>query len=164
MVTDAHPSGSKPRESGGTRPEISVGLLNRFQEFVYLIVALLLALAAFGVIYGTAKELVEGILDGDGTIGMGLRLLDRVLLLLIVAELLHTLSLVLYEGAISAEPFLLVGLIAVVRRVVVVTAQIEQAPGPPPNGQLLELGVLAGLALAFGAAIYLLRRGTAEEQ
>jgi uncharacterized membrane protein (DUF373 family) len=163
-VTDAHPSGSKPRESGGTRPEISVGLLNRFQEFVYLIVALLLALAAFGVIYGTAKELVEGILDGDGTIGMGLRLLDRVLLLLIVAELLHTLSLVLYEGAISAEPFLLVGLIAVVRRVVVVTAQIEQAPGPPPNGQLLELGVLAGLALAFGAAIYLLRRGTADEQ
>jgi hypothetical protein len=71
---------------------------------------------------------------------------------------------VLYEGAISAEPFLLVGLIAVVRRVVVVTAQIEQAPGPPPNGQLLELGVLAGLALAFGAAIYLLRRGTADEQ
>jgi uncharacterized membrane protein (DUF373 family) len=163
-VTDAHPSGSKPRESGGTRPEISVGLLERFQEFVYLIVALLLALAAFGVIYGTAKELVEGILDGDGTIGMGLRLLDRVLLLLIVAELLHTLSLVLYEGAISAEPFLLVGLIAVVRRVVVVTAQIEQAPGPPPNGQLLELGVLAGLALAFGAAIYLLRRDTGHEE
>jgi uncharacterized membrane protein (DUF373 family) len=139
-------------------------LLKRFQELVYLIVALLLALAAFGVIYGTAKELVEGILDGEGSIQMGLRLLDRVLLLLIVAELLHTLYIVLGEGEISAEPFLLVGLIAVVRRVVVLTAHIEQAPGPPPNGLLLELGVLAGLALAFGAAIYLLRRGTVQGQ
>ncbi|HEY0316777.1 MAG TPA: phosphate-starvation-inducible PsiE family protein [Solirubrobacterales bacterium] len=140
-----------------------MGILKRFQQLVYLIVAVLLGLAAFGVIYGTTKELVEGVLDGEGAIQMGLRLLDRVLLLLIVAELLHTLSIVLYEGEISAEPFLLVGLIAVVRRVVVVTAHIEQAPGPPPNGLLLELGVLAGLALAFGAAIYLLRRGTARE-
>jgi uncharacterized membrane protein (DUF373 family) len=160
-VTDAHPSGSEPPESGDPHAEISVGILKRFQQLVYLIVAVLLALAAFGVIYGTTKELVDGVLDGEGAIQMGLRLLDRVLLLLIVAELLHTLSIVLYEGEISAEPFLLVGLIAVVRRVVVVTAHIEQAPGPPPNGLLLELGVLAGLALAFGAAIYLLRRGTA---
>lgn len=69
----------------------------------------------------------------------------------------------LYEGEIFAEPFLLVGLIAVVRRVVVVTAQVEQTSGRPLTNLLLELGVLAALALAFGAAIFLLRRGTAHE-
>jgi hypothetical protein len=54
----------------------------------------------------------------------------------------------------------LIGLIAVVRRVVVITAKVEQIPsGQQLHNFLLELGVLAGLALAFGAAIYLLRKG-----
>jgi hypothetical protein len=43
---------------------------------------------------------------------------------------------------------------------VVITAKVEQIPsGQPLHNFLLELGVLAGLALAFGAAIYMLRRG-----
>ena len=44
-----------------------------------------------------------------------------------------------------------------------ITAKIEQIPsGQQLHNFLLELGVLAGLALAFGAAIYLLRRGEAQ--
>ena len=63
---------------------------------------------------------------------------------------------------VPIEPFLLIGLIAVVRRVVVITAKVEQIPsGQELHNFLLELGVLAGLALAFGAAIYLLRRSGA---
>jgi hypothetical protein len=68
----------------------------------------------------------------------------------------------LYQGRIFAEPFLLIGLIAVVRRVVVVTASVEHIPsGRALTNLLLELGVLAALAVAFGAAIYLLRQSAA---
>lgn len=50
------------------------------------------------------------------------------LLLLIIAELLYTLQLVVARGEIATEPFLFIGIIAVVRRVVVITAEIEKLP------------------------------------
>jgi uncharacterized membrane protein (DUF373 family) len=140
-----------------------MGSLDLVQEVVYIIVGLLLVIAAVAVTVGTVEELINSFREATDPVAVGLLVLDRILLLLIVAELLHTLQIVLYEGDIYAEPFLLVGLIAVVRRVVVVTAQVEQGSGRALTNLLLELGMLALLALAFGAAIYLLRRGAPRE-
>ncbi|HEY7255155.1 MAG TPA: phosphate-starvation-inducible PsiE family protein [Solirubrobacterales bacterium] len=142
-----------------TRPELVLKGIDVVEEVVYLVVGALLVVAAVAVTVGTIEGLVNGIEGGDDPVTIGLLVLDRILLLLIVAELLHTLRIVLYRGEIYAEPFLLIGLIAVVRRVVVVTAQVETTSGRPLTNLLLELGILAALALAFGAAIYLLRRG-----
>lgn len=134
------------------------------EKSVYIAVGVMLAVAAILVLAGTVSGLVNAVDDGGDTVQVGLQVLDRLLLLLIIAELLHTLRLVIDEGEIQAEPFLLIGLIAVVRRVVVVTANIEQLPaGEALRNFLLELGILGGLALAFGGAIYLLRRGAAHE-
>ncbi len=145
-----------------SRSEAVTGGIGWVQEIIYIAVGVLLAIAGILVIVGTVDGVIKGIEANDDAVQIGLQVLDRVLLLLIVAELLHTLALVLYEGEIHAEPFLLIGLIAVVRRVVVITAKVEQIPsGQELHNFLLELGVLAGLALAFGAAIYLLRRGEA---
>jgi uncharacterized membrane protein (DUF373 family) len=140
-----------------------MGSLDLVQEGVYIVVGLLLVIAAIAVTVGTVEELIDSFGEVTDPVAVGLLVLDRILLLLIVAELLHTLRIVLYEGDIYAEPFLLVGLIAVVRRVVVVTAQVEQSSGRALTNLLLELGMLALLALAFGAAIYLLRRGAPRE-
>ncbi len=140
-----------------------MGSLDLVQEVVYIVVGLLLVLAAIAVTVGTVEELINSFGEATDPVAVGLLVLDRILLLLIVAELLHTLRIVLYEGNIYAEPFLLVGLIAVVRRVVVVTAQVEQSQGQELTNLLLELGMLALLALAFGAAIFLLRRGAPDE-
>ncbi|MGA9858031.1 MAG: phosphate-starvation-inducible PsiE family protein [Solirubrobacteraceae bacterium] len=76
---------------------------------------------------------------------MGVVLLDRILLTLIVAELLHTLGYVVLRGEIVVEPFLFVGLIAVVRRILIVTAELERqaSGGRALTNQLLELGLLA---------------------
>jgi Phosphate-starvation-inducible E family len=81
--------------------------------------------------------------------------------MLIVAELLHTLRFVVLRGTIIVEPFLFVGLIAVVRRVLIVTAELENnAPaGRALTNQLLPLGLLGFLALALAVAIFLVRRG-----
>jgi uncharacterized membrane protein (DUF373 family) len=94
-------------------------------------------------------------------VNIGVVLLDHILLTLIVAELLHTLRFVVLRGEIVVEPFLFVGLIAVVRRILIVTAELErQAPGGRAlTNQLLELGLLGGLTLALAIAIYLVRRG-----
>jgi uncharacterized membrane protein (DUF373 family) len=89
-----------------------------------------------------------------------LAILDRVLLVFILVELLYTTRIIRQEhGIIIAEPFLLVGLIAVVRRILLVTAQIEEARGTQEFQNLLaELGVMAGLVVVLTSALFLIRR------
>src|SRR5579862_6106372 len=87
-------------------------------------------------------------------------ILDRILLTLIIAELVYTPRFVLRTHEIAAEPFLFIGLIAVVRRILIVTAQFERAPvaGRALTNLLLELGLLGFLALALAIALALIHR------
>ena len=131
------------------------------EEALYITVGLLLLAAAVLVLVGTISGLVSSIRAHHSAVDIGVILLDRILLTLIVAELLHTLRFVVLRGEIVVEPFLFVGLIAVVRRILILTAELErQAPGGRAlTNQLLELGLLGVLTLALAIAIYLVRRG-----
>ncbi|MGH3146623.1 MAG: hypothetical protein ACRDTR_12575, partial [Rubrobacter sp.] len=60
---------------------------------------------------------------------------------------------------VRAGPFLLIGLIAVIRRILAVTASIEQSLGTPQFRDLLyELGVLTVLVVALAVALYFVWR------
>jgi uncharacterized membrane protein (DUF373 family) len=133
------------------------------EEALYVIVGVMLLAAAVMVLVGTVSGLVSSIRDHQSAVNIGVVLLDRILLTLIVAELLHTLRIVVLRGEIVVEPFLFVGLIAVVRRILIVTAELEgQAPGGRAlTNQLLELGLLSVLALALAGAVFLVRRSGA---
>lgn len=133
---------------------------------LYLVVGLLLLAAGLLILYDTAEGFVQGLQGDEDGAELGLRILDRVLLLLIIAELLYTLQLVIYRGEIAAEPFLFIGIIAVVRRVVVITAETEKLPddGRALTNFLIELGLLSLLVIAFGVAIYLIRRSATRER
>ena len=113
----------------------------------------------------TVTGLIDAIKTHQNAVNTGVVVLDRVLLILIVAELLHTLRFVVLRGQIAVEPFLFVGLIAVVRRILIITAELEcQIPaGRALTNLLLELGLLRFLTLALAAAIYMVRRGGSEE-
>ena len=91
----------------------------------------------------------------------GVFLLDRVLLLFIIAELLYTLRVVNFGGRILVEPFLFIGLIAIVRKVLVITAEATEA-GRDTTAFLVQIGALAGLALMLSLSIYLLRRSASQ--
>jgi uncharacterized membrane protein (DUF373 family) len=156
-VSGAPASGLEPsperRTSGLLR-----GLVG-FETLLYGAVALLLAAAAVFVLVGTVHELAHAISTSAGAVDTGVTILDRVLLLLIIAELAYTLRFVLRTHAIVVEPFLFIGLIAVVRRILIVTAQFERLP---PSGRsltnlLLELGLLGFLTLALAVALALVR-------
>lgn len=138
--------------------------LGMVEDALYVIVGLFLVAAGALILFDTVDGFLAGLGHESGS-ELGLRVLDRVLLLLIVAELLFTLQLVIARGEIAAEPFLFIGIIAVVRRVVVITAEIENLPqeGRELTNFLFELGLLAVLVVAFGVAIYLIRRGAATQ-
>jgi len=95
------------------------------EDVVYLGLGLLLAgcsialLVSSGISFGqnlVAKSLGTNIVP----------LLDRILLILLVIELLYTVQVSFREHGLIPEPFLLVGLIAGIRRVLVLTAQLAQ--------------------------------------
>jgi uncharacterized membrane protein len=77
-----------------------------------------------------------------------------------LVELAYTVMLSLRGAMLAAEPFLIVGLIAVIRRILVITVgHVKQSnsSGAASPQSLLELGVLSGVILAFVISIVLLR-------
>lgn len=137
------------------------GGLERTETTIHLIAATLLVVAAALTLAGTVVDLVEG--SGKRAItDAGVFLLDRVLLLFIITELLYTLRLVDGRGRILVEPFLFIGLIAVVRRILVVTAETDLQQGRSElTDFLIQIGVLGALALVLTLAIHLLRTSAA---
>jgi uncharacterized membrane protein (DUF373 family) len=132
--------------------------LHRAGEALYALVGVLLLVAAGFTLVGTVVDLIEGS-DSRPVTDAGLFILERVLLLFIFAEMLYTLRLVELDGRIMVEPFLFIGLIAVVRRVLVVTAESELRDGRAAvEAFAIEIGALALLTLAIAVAIHLLRR------
>jgi len=117
---------------------------------------LVIAIALIGA--DTVGLVANGI--NEGGIDSALLILDRVLLVFIIAELLYTLRLSLARTQLILEPFLIIGLVAVVRRVLVVTAQAERILSEGGNLEpiLWELGVLAGLVVSLAVALSLARR------
>jgi uncharacterized membrane protein (DUF373 family) len=155
---------AEPTPPNATAPATpSRGLLSglvHFEEALYAAVGILLAVAAVLVLVGTVHELWHAISTSAGAVDTGVAVLDRVLLLLIIAELAYTLRFVLRTHTIAVEPFLFIGLIAVVRRILIVTAQFERLPsgGRLLTNFLFELGLLGFLALALAIAVRLVRR------
>jgi uncharacterized membrane protein (DUF373 family) len=126
------------------------------ETLIYVSVAVLLLIAAGLAFAGTVVNVLDGI--GSRSISStGVLLLDQVLLLFIVAELLYTLRVVNFGGQIFAEPFLLIGMIAVVRKILVIAAETA-GPTAATTDIVLQIAALGGLALVLAVAIYLLRR------
>jgi uncharacterized membrane protein (DUF373 family) len=93
---------------------------------------------------------------------------DELLFVLMLVEILHTVRVSFRAGVLAAEPFLIVGLIASIRRVLVITLQSSRLSGPTNwtpqsqgvlNASLEELAVMGGLILILVISIYILRRG-----
>jgi uncharacterized membrane protein (DUF373 family) len=130
---------------------------------IYVVVAALLVVAAVFTAVGTVVDVVEGS-DSRSITDTGIFILSRVLLMFIIAELLYTLRLVNFGARILVEPFLFIGLIAVVRRVLVITAEVERNPGRREiTDFLIQVGALAGLALVLSLSIHLLRRSAGDQ-
>jgi hypothetical protein len=127
------------------------------ESWLYVVIAALLALAAGATVVDTISGVVRGA-DDRGGLELGLFILERTLLLFMIAEVLATLRIADFGARILAQPFLLIGMIAAVRRMLVVTAEFESGGTRHVlEDFLLELAGLGGLVLALAVAVWLLR-------
>jgi uncharacterized membrane protein (DUF373 family) len=134
-------------------------ILQAAETIIYLFAGFLIAAGAALLLVTTLVEGGENFLKGRYH-EVALTLLDRVLLALMLAEILYTLVRFAREGSLEATPFLVIGIIAAVRRVLVLTAEAVEKfdlADPAFLAVLAELGLLALLVVAFALAIRLVR-------
>lgn len=147
------------RVSGGKGPVESARSALRLVEIGLDLVLAAVLLVAVLIIGGeVVHEIVAGVQSGG--VESALKILDRVLLIFIIAELIYTLRISLARSQLILEPFLIIGLVAVVRRILIATAQVEQwlVAGKDISPLLYELGALAGLVLSLAIALSLARK------
>ncbi len=139
------------------------GILDIFERIAYLAIALALSVPIVMLVFSAAMSMLE--VSEAGVPETALAVLDRVLLAFIFVELIDTVRVTLRErGIFIAEPFLLVGLIAVVRRILLLTAEIERASAEEFQNMIIELGVMTGLVIVLTVALYFTRRMRLSEQ
>jgi uncharacterized membrane protein (DUF373 family) len=135
------------------------------EVLAYIVLGSMLAVA---VMVGVAAAAVSlwGAIQASGETEILVLAVDRLLFVLMVVEVMHTVRVSFRSGKLVCEPFLIVGLIASIRRVLVITLESSQAHQPGewgPNVQamlnstMLELAVLAGLILVMVVSIVMLR-------
>ena len=130
------------------------------EDIVYLGLGLLLAGSSLALLVSRVISFGQNLMARTLT-GNIVPMLDRILLILLVVELLYTVQVSFREHGLIPEPFLLVGLIAAIRRVLVLTAEfahIHDEPETVFKHFIVELVVLAVLIVALVSSLVLLRK------
>jgi uncharacterized membrane protein (DUF373 family) len=140
--------------------------LSKAEVVIYSILAVLLFITALATIANAAKMLWEGL--AQWTIASEtLLVLDQLLVVLMLVEILHTVRISIRSHFLVTEPFLVVGLIASIRRVLVITLEAATLTKGGTwwtegrsisRANMIELGLLGLLILILVFSITLLRR------
>jgi uncharacterized membrane protein (DUF373 family) len=140
--------------------------LGYMETGIYMALGVLLAAAALLALSGTIPLFSTGIREFTGTTVIFV-LIDRLLLVLLLVELLHTVRISVRSHVLVIEPFLIIGIIAIIRRTLVLTLQAE---GFTQNmhwtddvqanfrASMVEGCMLALLLVVLVASIYVIRR------
>jgi len=141
--------------------------LGKTEIGIYSILAVLLAVAAF-VTIATAGRILWVDLIHWTIAPQGLRVLNQLLIVLMLVEILHTVRISIRSHVLVTEPILVVGLIASIRRILVITLEAATLTKEGAwategaNGifrySMIELGLLGLLVLVLVVSITLLRR------
>jgi phosphate starvation-inducible membrane PsiE len=160
ILSKAKPSGLR---------HLLANVLGVMENVVSVASGALLALAMIMALAGASFLLWQGAQDWSGVHAI-YAIVDRLMLILMLVEILHTVRTSVRSGALSAEPFLILGLIASIRRVSVITLQASETMNGHPwspdieqhiHASTVELAVLGFLILVMVVAIYILRKATA---
>ena len=136
-------------------------MTERFFGFVedglYVLIAAALAIGGALLFGYEVYDFVTNLSEGDVSTHI-LSLLDGLLLVFIITEIIHTIRAVIDEKVLVSEPFLVVGIVAAIRRLIVVSAEAKDLMGKPEfSDAMLEIGLLTGSVAFLGLTIFLLR-------
>jgi rubredoxin/uncharacterized membrane protein (DUF373 family) len=141
---------------------IAHNILRRFylaEDIAYYFIAVILFVSACSIIGITIAHLLKGF-----TIINTLYAVNDILLVVIILEIFSTVLIYLTERRISLTPFILIGLISSIRRILVVSAMMsarETTTDVEFSRSIQELIVSTGIVVALILSYYLLSKVTA---
>ena len=139
------------------RQRLADRVLGVLEDTVYWAIAVVLVIGCAALVvaqFNTMLRLRRAPVDTTM-----LEVLDGLLLIFIFVELLYAVRACLRSHEIVAEPFLIVGILAVIKEIVVLSVEAATLleKGPAFARAVVEIGVLAGVVLALALAAFVLR-------
>ena len=128
------------------------------ENLIYGGIAIFLVASGF-VLLAVAAKTSLGLLEDFSQYPL-LEVLDILLLVFIVVELLFAVRTTVEKRELVAEPFLLVGIIASIKEIVVLSVEAAGALGKGAefDDRVVEIGLLGALVVLLGVTSFLLRR------
>lgn len=126
------------------------------ESILYTIIALALLLTAIFLTYNLVITFFN-MSDAKKFVYWVVEILDKILLMLMIIEIFYTVRVSFKSHFLCAEPFLIVALIAAIRRILIVsveTAYLHQAF----TNHMIEISILGVLVFIFVVGILLLRK------
>jgi len=136
----------------------AAAFLKQTESVVLFSIAIVLAVLAILLLFSSVYALYTAVATGQLR-DQAIDILNSTLLVMMIMEIVYTVTLSIESHKLVAEPFLIVGAIAAIRRMLVITAQSTSIETNIPAFQntLLELALLAVTIILIAWAIYILR-------
>jgi len=154
VVRDAPSESDREYNARRRLIDVSLGVV---EDVIYVGISLLLVTAAGVLLWLSGDRLLDVFDDGSETPVVDT--LDTLLLLFIVVELLSAVRVTITKRELLAEPFLLVGIIASIKEIVVLSVKAAEdiGTGEQFRDQMWEIGVLGVVVVLLGGTAWLLR-------
>lgn len=130
------------------------------EDLIYLLIGGLLAAIATVLLFSAAQVFLEALREGVLK-GKAPQILDTLLLVLMLVEIMHTIRVSIIERTLVAEPFLIVALIAGIRRILILTTEASHYIQDRPETfklAMVEMVILVLFFVVLVVCIILLRR------
>jgi phosphate starvation-inducible membrane PsiE len=139
-------------------PHKAAKLLNHAESAVLILIGCVLVVLAVLLLWTGAESMIDAVHEHK-IAHEAIEILNSVLLVMMTMEIVYTVAISLESHTLVAEPFLIIGTIAAIRRMLVITATSTEAEQKPEMFQntLIELGLLAATVIALAVAIWVLR-------
>src|ERR1700722_17742816 len=146
--------------------------LSMVEVALYAAVGLILSLTALFALFTACQALWQG-LSAEASAKTVVEVIDRLLVVFMLVEILHTVRISIRSHTLVTEPFLIVGLIATIRRILVITlnaANLTNNANWTNDGRaklhasMLELALLGGTVIVLVLSIHILRKSKSPEE
>lgn len=147
----------KTEEDEEDRQRFADRVLMFFEDAVYWAIAAVLVIGSGALLVSQFNTMLR-LRDAPAKTVM-LEVLDGLLLIFIFVELLYAVRSCLRSHEIVAEPFLIVGILAGIKEIVVLSVEAATLleKGPAFSRAVVEIGVLGGVVLVLAVAAFVLR-------
>lgn len=148
---------SKEAEDEEERQRFADRALGLAEDAIYWAIAVVLVAGSVTLVIAQFNVMLR--LRSVPATTIMLELLDGLLLIFIFVELLYAVRTSLRSREISAEPFLIVGILACIKEIVVLSVEAAKRleEGPAFSRAIVEVGVLGGVVLVLTTSIFVLR-------